>query len=130
METILILEKRNTLRILLQEELEGEGYHILFAESDKDALKKLQEYDLDLIVADYYVPPTELYLTMLHEADKNKGVPVLIHTAYPCELIDFNAYGPIECLSKRSDLTMLKSKIKEMLRSRKHLTTTRQISQD
>ena len=65
METILILENESNLRTLYQEELEGEGYHVLLAKDDEEALEILKKKSPDLVIMEYQIELTRSYMTFL-----------------------------------------------------------------
>ena len=115
MSTVLILEKEDILKKLYREELEEEGYRILLVEDEKGALKMLEENVPDLIITNYQIPSTESYISMLHMANKIKGIPVIIYTAFPREMIDADSYKMTDYLVKSSNLNELKNKIREMV---------------
>lgn len=115
METILVLEKENNLRTLYKEELEEEGYQILLAKNDKEALKMVEENNLDLIITDYHIPPTSFYMSMLHTANKIKDIPVIILSGYPRNRVNFALNETIEYLIKSPDLKNFKNKVRRML---------------
>ena len=115
METVLILENERFLRKLYKEELEDEGYRILLAKNDREALKMIEKKPPDLIIANYQTPPTKSYITMLRMASKIKGIPVIINSGYPRDQIDIASCKAIEYLTKSSNLTKLKKKMRKML---------------
>lgn len=115
METILILENESNLRTLYQEELEGEGYHVLLAEDDEEALEILKKKSPDLVIMEYQIELTRSYMTLLHVASEGKHIPVIIYTSYPRGLIDYVWWGEVEYLSKASNIDNLIEKIREML---------------
>jgi DNA-binding NtrC family response regulator len=115
METVLVIESENVLRTLYKEELEEEGYQIILVKDVKEALKEMEESVPNIIISDYQTPPTKSYITMLHEANRIKGIPVIIHTGYPLDLIEFNLCGEVEYMYKSSNLDGLKNKMREIL---------------
>jgi len=115
METVLILENENILRTLYKEELEDEGYHVLLARSDKEALEFLRKRCPDLLILEYQTEPTNSYTTLLYVASEVKNIPVIIYTSYPRGFIDYVWCGEVEYLSKSSNLDNLKDKVREML---------------
>ena len=115
METILILENEDILRTLYKEELEDEGYQVLLARSDKEALEFLKKRCPDLLILEYQTEPTKFYTTLLYVASEVTNIPVIIYTSYPRGFIDYVWYGEVECLSKSSNIDNLIEKIREML---------------
>ena len=115
METILLIEKESTLRILYNEELKEEGYRILLAENEKEALKILKGKIINLIITDHHLLQERSYMALVHTANKVKGIPVIIHTDYSCNPMDFTSRKNIEYIIKSSNLDNLKSKMRKML---------------
>ncbi|MGB7910676.1 MAG: response regulator, partial [Desulfobaccales bacterium] len=56
MKTILVVDDDEAIRTLLQEELSDEGYRVLIAGNAREALKKVQEKALDLVILDIRMP--------------------------------------------------------------------------
>ena len=56
MKTILVVDDDEAIRTLLQEELSDEGYQVIIAGNARDALKKVEEEALDLVILDIRMP--------------------------------------------------------------------------
>ncbi|MFI5355259.1 MAG: response regulator, partial [Desulfobaccales bacterium] len=56
MKTILVVDDDEPIRLLLQEELQDAGYHVLTATNAREALKMVQEEALDLVILDIRMP--------------------------------------------------------------------------
>ena len=118
MKTILIIEKETDFRALYMEGFKEDAYRIILVKCDEEALKIVEENVPDLIISDYQTPPTTSYLTMLLKANQITSVPLIIHTSYTFDLMDFTLalYATkVEYLEKSSDLNRLKNKMREML---------------
>jgi len=116
METVLIVENENILRTLYKEELEDEGYCVLLAKDEGEALDILKERFPDLVITEYQIETTESYTTFLYLASKVRHIPVIIYTGYPYDfIIDYVWNGDVEYLSKSSNLGDLKNRIKRVL---------------
>ena len=114
MTTVLILENDRNLRTLLREELEDEGYCVLLAKDEREALDYLKKIPPDLIIVEHPIEPSKHYKTLLQVASEVKNTPVIIYTGYPRSFIDYVWYGNAEHLTKSSDLGNLKQKIAKM----------------
>ena len=115
METILICENEDFLRVLYKEELEDEGYHVLLARNEWEALGIMRKGSVDLVIMEYQAEKTEPYKALLRLARETKNIPVIIYTGYPRNFMNEVWWGEIECLIKSSNLDNLKEKIREML---------------
>ena len=115
METVLILEKENTVRILYQEELGEEGYHILSVGNETEALKTMRGEIPDLIITDYQLVQTKSFMALVDAAYKVRDIPIIVHTDYAGQTMDFTIRKNIACLIKSSNLDNLKSKMEKIL---------------
>ncbi len=115
MITILLVEDDKNQRLLYEQELGLEGYEIRTAIDGKDALKKVQEHPLDIIIMDIDLPKMEGIEAMGRIISKSKGIPIIIHTAYSSYKDNYMSWIADAYIVKSSDLTELKNKIKELL---------------
>jgi len=115
METVLILEIESTLRIFYKEELEDEGYQILSADNEKEALEMMRGEIPDLIITDYHLLQTKSFMSLADTAHKVKDIPIIIHIDYSGQPMDFTISKNREYLIKSSNLDNLKSKMRRML---------------
>jgi DNA-binding response OmpR family regulator len=56
---ILLVENEEGQRLLYEQELNEEGYQVLWARNGKEALKHLEELPCDLVVLDIVMPEME-----------------------------------------------------------------------
>jgi len=115
MARILVVEDDEPLRSLYKYELEEEGHEVIIAEDGKAALKSLEQSSCDLILLDMVMPEMDGPETLAKIVSRQKRIPVVIHTAY----LQSNGEIPFgladACLTKSSDLSILKSTIKKLL---------------
>ncbi len=82
METILIVDDEKNYLVVLEALLGPEGYEILAADSARDAIRLIQDADLDLLITDMKMPGTS-GMQLLEESKKIKpDLPVIMMTAY------------------------------------------------
>lgn len=122
--TVLIMETDNILRTFYKEELEEEGYRVLLAENERKALEVITDNLPDFIITNYQLSPTNLFVTLLHEARDVRKIPMIVCTAYPLSSIDSNLCKEIKCIVKSSNLDILKHKMKKMLNNNNHNNTS------
>jgi two-component system, response regulator, stage 0 sporulation protein F len=115
MTTILLVEDDKNQCLLYEQELRLEGYEIITAIDGKDALKKVQEQPLDMIIMDICIPNMNGIETMGRILSKHKGIPIIINTAYSSYKNNFMSWAADAYIVKSSDLSELKDKIKEIL---------------
>jgi CheY-like chemotaxis protein len=123
MARILVVEDDEPLRSLYKYELEEEWYEVIIAEDGKTALRSLEQLSCDLIILDMVMPEMDGLEALAKIASRQKKIPVVIHTAY-LQRKDENLSGLADaCLTKSSDLSILKSTVRELLetyRNRDH----------
>ncbi len=112
---ILVVDDEEHLRILYKKELEREGYEVLTASNGKDALLRLQDGKPDLIVLDIMMPVMDGIQSLGPILEKNRKIPVILHTSYPEYREDFKSWAADAYITKSPDLAELKQKIRELL---------------
>lgn len=115
---ILIVEDEQNMRLLLEEELVEEGYNVLSVSDAKEAIRAFEsEGDIDLMTIDIEMPG----MSGLELAGRmRKTVPdvkIILLTAYTHYKQDLSSWAADEYVVKSMDLTELKNKIRDLLRS-------------
>ena len=118
MAKILIVEDDEAQRFLYHEELVEEGYEVVLAKNGKEALKCLEESLCDLIVLDIRMPVMNGTEALGKIVSKHKGIPIILHTAYPEYKGQFVALTAGAFVVKSADLSPLKATIKEWLETK------------
>jgi two-component system, response regulator, stage 0 sporulation protein F len=118
MTTILLVEDDKNQSLLYEQELRQEGYEIITAFNGKEALEKVQEQLPDIIIMDINMPKMDGIEAMGRILSNNKNVPVIINTAYSNYKDSFMSWAADAYIVKSSDLSEIKSKIKEVLANR------------
>lgn len=116
---ILVVDDEPLNRELVKVALSKEGYIVLQAENGEDALLKLQETKVDVILMDVMMPIMNGFeATRKIKEDKNlQNIPLIMLTALTDKnsLKESLAIGVNEFLSKPFELQELKIRIKNML---------------
>jgi len=115
MSTILLVEDDKNQCLLYEQELRLEDYEVITAIDGKEALEKVQEQPPDLIIMDICMPKMNGIEAMGMILSKHKGIPIIINTAYSIYKDNFMSWSADAYITKSSDLTELKNKIKELL---------------
>ena len=121
-ETLLIIDYRQTLRMLYDLELREEGYHLLLAENEDEAIKKLKDECPDLVIIDGAILLSE-GITPL---EKIRGfcnrtlIVVNDVSSDTCKSLVCSSLVD-DCIVKSSDLDKLRGKIKELLKEKQCL---------
>jgi len=116
---ILVVEDEESLRLLYEEELAAEGYEIITAGNGKEAIRQLQEGKPDLVVLDIVMPVMDGIETLGRILGKERKVPIVLNTSYPGYREDFMSWAADAYITKSSDLTELKNKVRDLLEKKK-----------
>lgn len=115
MATLLVVDDDRSLRVLYQQELRDEGYDVITASSGEEALEKLKQHEIDLMILDIKMTGMNGLETLKEVLPKNRKLPIIINTAYPDYMDDFNSWMADAYVLKSSNLGELKSRIKGLL---------------
>lgn len=82
--TILVVDDEVSYRLLMKSLLVDDGHNVLLAEDGEEALEKLDEVPIDLIISDIYMPVMDGF--KLHRAIRSspkwEKMPILFVSAY------------------------------------------------
>jgi DNA-binding response OmpR family regulator len=112
---ILIVEDDANLRFLYSEELKEEGYDPIVAKNGKEAMQFLRSIKPDLVVLDIVMPVMDGMEALGRMIGQYRDVPIILHTSYPHYKEDFMSWAADAYLTKSSDLTKLKTVIRNLL---------------
>jgi DNA-binding response OmpR family regulator len=116
MNTILIVDDEPAIRKLYEKEFNEDGYQILLAGSGDEALNMVESQQrVDLIILDIKMEGKDGLQVLDELRNKNKGVPVILNSAYSTYKNDFTSWLADAYLVKSYDLTELKDKVQELL---------------
>lgn len=117
---ILLVEDDANQRALFQEELVDEGYNVVTAGDGREALGMAEQHKPDLVVMDVNMPVMDGLDTMSRLLEVDRRVPVIIHTAYASYRESFASWSADAYIVKSSDLTELKTTVRDLLGARKN----------
>jgi DNA-binding NtrC family response regulator len=80
--TILIVDDELMMRKLMEKILVKDGYKVITAENGDDAVKKLAEHDINLVISDMQMPEMNGFELLKHVKQERPQVGVIIMTAY------------------------------------------------
>lgn len=82
METILVVEDKESMAEMLKETLESEGYRVISARDSLEGIRYLKECRVDLVLTDLKLPPKNGIDILKASKEENPLRPVIIMTAY------------------------------------------------
>ncbi|GMV82782.1 MAG: hypothetical protein AMXMBFR7_39660 [Planctomycetota bacterium] len=118
MAKLLVVDDDKNLRTLYEQELGDEGFSVTLASSGPEALDFLKSDRPDLIILDISMPGMDGIEALGKILAKDKSMPVILNTAYSTYKDNFMTWSADAYVVKSGDLTELKAKVKEVLKSR------------
>lgn len=123
-QTLLLVEDNKDVLDYLEKQFETE-YHILKAENGKEALTQISRKTPDLIVSDIMMPEMD-GLELCRQIKQNaklSHIPVILLTAktMPSQITEGYNAGADDYVIKPFDITLLKTRVKNLLLSRKQI---------
>jgi CheY-like chemotaxis protein len=115
MKHILVVDDEQHICELYQSELEDEGYKVTVAHSGIEALRSIEANPPDLVVLDIQMPGMDGIETLERLVGSDKGIPIILNTAYSHYKEDFTTWGADAYVVKSSDTSKLKAEIKRLL---------------
>lgn len=117
MARILIVEDEPWQGRLCADELREEGYVTDWVRTGEEGLVKMDEQVYDLIILDIYLPGMDGLETMRQLLARDRKIPVILYSAYSAYQDNFLSWAADAYIVKSADLSELKSKIRELLKS-------------
>jgi len=118
MAKLLVVDDDKNLRSLYEQELAEEGHEVALAGSGPEAMEMLKSSRPDLIILDISMPGMDGIEALGKILAKDKTMPVILNTANSTYKDNFMTWSADAYVVKSGDLTELKAKIKEVLKSR------------
>jgi DNA-binding response OmpR family regulator len=118
MAKLLVVDDDKNLRSLYEQELAEEGHEVALAGSGPEAIEMLKSSRPDLIILDISMPGMDGIEALGKILAKDKTMPVILNTASSTYKDNFMTWSADAYVVKSGDLTELKAKIKEVLKSR------------
>lgn len=117
MKILVVDDEKNILK-LYQAELEDEGYTVVTANSGKEALEVFESENPDLVTLDILMPDIDGIQVLRQMKGKRPDIPIILLTAYDYR-DDFSVWVSDAYVVKSSDLSNLKTTIKQIIEGRK-----------
>ena len=117
--TILIVEPNRNQRLLLEEELQYEGYRTLSAATAREALARLTKERADLVLLDIHLPGMDGLELIGRLIEIDSRIPVVIYTGDSSFQENFRAWVADAYVLKSSKLEELVETIRQILARRR-----------
>jgi two-component system response regulator HydG len=119
-KTILVADDEKAHRLMLRAHLEREGFDVVEASDGQDAIAKVAERIVDLVLMDIRMPVIDGMEALAKIKKLNPAVPVIIMTAYGSigSAVEALKSGAEDYLSKPLDMDELIFKVNKALRYR------------
>lgn len=114
-DRILVIDDEKALRLLYTRELGREGYEVEAACDAAEAIDMFAKTNYDLAIVDIEMPGMDGLELMGKLRKLSPHTRLVINSAYSTYKADFNSWLSDGYIVKSSDLTPLKSKLKELL---------------
>jgi DNA-binding response OmpR family regulator len=121
-KTLIIVEPDALLGALYALELSDEGYDILLAKTDSEALKILETRSADLFITDIQ-HCSEAATSQKNTLFERITCPIIINTGYPSDLMSNFSLHTIAYVWKSSDTRQLKRQIRLSLAVAENIST-------
>jgi DNA-binding NtrC family response regulator len=82
MDTILIIEDKESMRAMLKQTLEGEGYEVMTAQDGAEGIKRLSDERIGLVLTDLKLPKKDGFDVLKAAKQENPILPVIVMTAF------------------------------------------------
>jgi DNA-binding NtrC family response regulator len=127
MTTILHIDDNENHCMFYKQELGLEGYDIITANNWNEALDKIQEQSLDLIIVGSCTPEMDRVYALIRFYHKYKYIPIILNSSYSIYNDRYLSRIADAYIVKSSDLTKLKNKIEELLSKELKIPTTTKV---
>jgi len=115
MKTILVVDDETNLRIFYEKELSEEGYRVVTAADAKEALALVESDRPDLVLLDIKMPGMDGLEALGRILNQDTSIRVVLNSAFSSFRDSFLSWSADAYLTKSSDLTEMKSKIRELI---------------
>jgi DNA-binding NtrC family response regulator len=121
METILIVEDKESMAEMLRETLEAEGYRVISATDGAEGIRLLKEDRVDLVLTDLKLPKKDGMGVLNASKEENQLIPVIVMTAFGSIEIAVDAMkgGAFDFITKPFDTDHLLVLIKRALENQR-----------
>lgn len=118
MAKILVVDDDENQRLLYRQELELSGYEVETAANGPQAIERVQQGGIDVVLLDIAMPGMDGVETLGRILDVDRSLPVILNTAYSSYKEDFMTWAAEAYVTKSGDLSELRTRLAEVLAKR------------
>jgi DNA-binding NtrC family response regulator len=124
METILVVEDKESMAAMLKETLESEGYKVVSAGDGLEGINYLKEGKIDLVLTDLKLPHKDGIDVLTASKEENQLRPVIIMTAYGSveTAVEAMKRGAVDFIAKPFDTDHLLMLIRRAIETQRLMT--------
>ncbi len=124
MDTILVIEDKESMAKMLKNSLESEGYKVITVGDGKEGLRQIKESRIDLVITDLKIPGKDGIEILRAAKEENQLIPVIVMTAFGSVETAVTAMkeGAFDFITKPFDVDHLLVLIKRALETQRLLT--------
>lgn len=124
METILIVEDKDSMSQMLRETIEAAGYKPVIAMDGNEGIKKIKEEKFSLVLTDLKLPRKDGMSVLMAAKEENPSMPVIMMTAFGSVDMAVRAIkeGAFDFITKPFDTDHLLHLIKKAIENQRLLT--------
>ncbi|NTW66522.1 MAG: sigma-54-dependent Fis family transcriptional regulator [Nitrospirae bacterium] len=82
MDTILVIEDKESMRAMLKQTLEGEGYQVITAQDGAEGIRRLADERIGLVLTDLKLPKKDGFDVLRAVKEDSPLLPVIVMTAF------------------------------------------------
>jgi len=124
METILVIEDKESMAKMLKDTLEAEGYGVISANDGIEGIRHLKGSRIDLVLTDLKLPGKDGIEILRASKEENQLIPVIVMTAHGSieTAVTAMKVGAFDFITKPFDIDHLLMLIKRALETHRLLT--------
>ena len=115
MKKILVVDDEENIRLLYQDEFTDLGYQVFLATNGNEALEVVKSEHPDLVILELKMDGPDGIDTLRKIKEIDKGLPVVLSTAYQNYKHDFASWACDAYIVKSSDLKELTTTVQDLL---------------
>lgn len=118
MPKILVVDDEIFIRMLYKKEFESDGYEVMAAAGEGEAMTAMRGFRPDLVILDIELSDSNGLELLNRLRQEYRDAIVVLNSAYSTYKADFQSWLADAYIMKSSDLNPLKGKVKDLLEAK------------